>query len=77
MSDGLRAILDGRRGDVTAAEFEEWRALTLRLRTAMADLFEQCAMPHKHWGDGCNSRQADAAIKEGQAALIAAGLDSV
>ncbi len=32
MSEGLRAILDGRRGDVTQAEFDEWRVLTLRLR---------------------------------------------
>lgn len=29
-------------------------------------LFEHCAMVHKHWGDGDNSRQASAAIAAGQ-----------
>lgn len=39
---------------------------------AMKALFENCAMPHKHWGDGDNSKKADAAIKAGRAAIAMA-----
>lgn len=31
------------------------------LRAALADLFEHCAMVHKHWGEGSNNREANAA----------------
>ena len=36
---------------------------------ALAALFEHCAMVHNRWGDGCNSKQAAAAIAAGRAAL--------
>ena len=36
---------------------------------ALKGLFEHCAMVHKHWGDGDNTKQADAAIKAGEAAI--------
>jgi hypothetical protein len=36
---------------------------------ALQGLFEHCAMIHKHWGDGCNREQADAAIKAAQEAI--------
>ena len=29
---------------------------------ALKDLFQHCVMVHKHWGDGSNRREADAAI---------------
>jgi len=35
---------------------------------ALKDLFANCAMIHKHWGDGCNQSEAAAA----QALAIAA-----
>jgi hypothetical protein len=37
--------------------------------TVLTALFEQCAMIHKHWGDGGNAKQADAAIEAGRALL--------
>lgn len=45
------------------------------LRTALESLFEHCAMPHKHWGEGCNRREADAAIAAGRAALTLATVE--
>ena len=39
---------------------------------ALKGLFEHCAMVHKHWGDGDNTKQADAAIKAGEAAIAKA-----
>jgi len=42
------------------------------LLAALEGLFEQCAMVHKHWGDGANGKQADAAIAAGRAAIARA-----
>jgi hypothetical protein len=36
---------------------------------ALELLFEHCVMIHKHWGEGCNQKEADAAIKNAQAIL--------
>lgn len=33
------------------------------LRAALKGLFEHCSMIHKHWGDACNQKEADAAIQ--------------
>jgi hypothetical protein len=38
---------------------------------ALRALFEHCAMTHKHWGDGCNRKEANAAEKAGRDALAA------
>ena len=40
--------------------------------TALKDLFKHCAMVHKCWGDGDNTKEADAAIKAGEAAIASA-----
>lgn len=42
------------------------------LLAALSALFEHCAMVHKHWGDGSNQREADAAIAAGRAAIARA-----
>ncbi len=42
------------------------------LLTALQDLFEHCAMVHKHWGDNCNQKEADAAIQSAKAAIAKA-----
>lgn len=42
------------------------------LLTALNGLFEHCAMVHKHWGDGNNQKEADAAIAAARAAIAAA-----
>lgn len=42
------------------------------LLAALKDLYEQCVMTHKHWGEGSNATQADAAIKAGLAAIAKA-----
>jgi hypothetical protein len=39
---------------------------------ALTALYEHCAMVHKHWGEGCNQKQADAAIAAGLAAIAKA-----
>lgn len=36
---------------------------------AVENLFEHCAMVHKHWGDGSNQKEADEAIKAARAAI--------
>ena len=40
-----------------------------RLVGALKGLFEHCAMIHKHWGENCNQKEADAAIEAARAAL--------
>lgn len=42
------------------------------LVAALDGLFEHCTMVHKHWGDGDNRREADAAIAAARDALAAA-----
>jgi len=42
-----------------------------QLAEALRALFEHCAMVHKHWGDGSNAREADAAQVDAHAALAA------
>lgn len=42
------------------------------LLCAMQELFEQCVMVHRYGGDGCNQKEADAAIKAGFAAIAKA-----
>lgn len=42
------------------------------LLKALKDLFEHCVMIHKHWGEGSNQREADLAIKHGEAAIAEA-----
>lgn len=39
---------------------------------ALQGLFAHCAMVHKHWGEGCNQREADAAIAQARAAIAEA-----
>jgi hypothetical protein len=42
------------------------------LLESLEALFEQCAMVHMHWGDGDNTREADAAMTAGRAAIAKA-----
>jgi len=42
-----------------------------QLAEALRGLFENCAMVHKHWGEGSNAREADAAQVDASAALAA------
>jgi len=48
-------------------EFSE--GAVAELVAAVDGLFENCAMIHKHWGDGCNSAEARASIASTLAAL--------
>lgn len=36
---------------------------------ALQNLYLHCAMIHTHWGDGCNQKESDAAIKAGKLAI--------
>lgn len=42
------------------------------LLEALKALFENCCMIHSHWGDGCNQKEADAAIRAAKAAIAKA-----
>lgn len=37
------------------------------LETALRDLFTHCVMIHRHWGEGSNQKEADAAIATARA----------
>jgi len=39
------------------------------LLAALLSLYEHCSMVHKHWGDGSNQHEADAAIAAGLSAI--------
>lgn len=39
------------------------------LLDSLRDLFEHCAMVHKHWGDGCNANEANAAQQRAHALI--------
>jgi hypothetical protein len=41
------------------------------LLEALRGVFEHCALVHKHWGDGGNQQQADAAVASARALLDA------
>ena len=41
----------------------EAQARAVDLEAALRDLLQHCVMLHKHWGDGDNRAQADAAEK--------------
>jgi hypothetical protein len=43
-----------------------------KLLEAMVRLFDHCSMVHKHWGDGCNRKEAEVAIQDARAAIYAA-----
>ena len=42
------------------------------LLAALEGLFEHCVMIHKHWGEGSNQREADAAQNAARAAIAKA-----
>lgn len=42
------------------------------LLAALENLFEHCAMMHKHWGEASNAKEAEAAIQAGRAAIAKA-----
>jgi hypothetical protein len=39
------------------------------LLKALEDLFKQCTMVHRYWGECDNTKEADAAIKQGLALI--------
>ena len=42
------------------------------LLLALVDLYTQCAMTHKYWGEGCNNKEATRAIANGLKAIAKA-----
>jgi hypothetical protein len=40
---------------------------------ALEAIFRECALVHKYWGDGSNTREADAAIAAATGAIVKAG----
>lgn len=47
-----------------------------QLVEVLQGLFEQCAMVHKYWGDGCNQKQADEVQKRALVLLAELGEQS-
>lgn len=46
------------------------------LLAALEGLFEHCAMIHKHWGEGDNTKEANKAIEAAKAAIAKARRDA-
>jgi hypothetical protein len=44
-------------------KYDDLLACVEQLERAMNDLFDQCAMTHKYWGDGDNTEAANRAIQ--------------
>lgn len=55
-----------------AASYATLFAAAPDLLAALKALYEHCAMIHSQWGEGCNQREADAAIAAGRAAIAKA-----
>jgi hypothetical protein len=49
----------------------DWQSVAAEQHAALKALFENCAMTHKHWGEGCNQKQSDAAQVAGRAVIAA------
>lgn len=64
-----RRLFDAR--EATIAECQV-AAAAPDLLTAMESLFEHCAMIHNRWGEGCNLKEANAALAAGRAAIAKA-----
>lgn len=54
------------------ASYATLAAAAPELLSALENLFEQCAMTHKLWGEDCNQKQAGAAIAAARAAIAKA-----
>lgn len=52
---------DGRENDVPGDEPRALTPLENEFLGVLEALFEHCVMTHKHWGDGCNEKEAFAA----------------
>jgi hypothetical protein len=52
-------------------EREAYKAHACKLAEALREIFRQCACVHKYWGEGCNQREADAAVTQASEALAA------
>lgn len=59
-------------GAIQRAEDAKLVSSAPELLSALENLFEQCAMTHKHWGEGCNQKQASDAIAFARAAIAKA-----
>lgn len=60
--------------NVRDREYAKVLAAAPELAEALSEIFQHCVLVHKHWGDGSNQREADAAIAKGRAALEKAGM---
>ncbi len=63
---------EGRRKFVIVDGGEPPADVVAELVAALEGLFEHCAMIHSRWGDGCNQKDADAAINAARAAIAKA-----
>lgn len=50
-------------------EYPQQAERIAKLEEALKDLFDNCVMVHKHWGDGGNSKQAKEAEDRARALL--------
>lgn len=75
-SDGLylAAALDFNRTDRDEEVEANARLIAAapELLEALQELFEQCSMVHKYWGDGSNQKESDSAITAALAAIAKA-----
>lgn len=57
------ALVNGGAGGETGAANAQLIAAAPDMLAALEGLFEHCSMIHSRWGDGCNRKEADQAIK--------------
>ena len=65
---------DGCGSHATKQDAARWfldplRAAAPEMYVALKSLFDNCVMIHRHWGEGSNQKEADAAIRNAQAIL--------
>ena len=53
------------------AQRDQYKAHAERLAEALRELFRECAMVHKYWGENCNQAASDAAVTKACQALAA------
>lgn len=70
--DGEQMIVAKMTDCQNQAEFARLFAAAPELLEALNLLFEHCEMVHRHWGEGCNRKEADEAIKLARQAIAKA-----
>jgi len=70
--DGEGSIICALRDQPTQEADARLIAAAPDMLAALKELFRECAMVHKYWGENCNQSAADAAVTKANAAIFKA-----